>query len=139
MARHLWSGQVQPKIRLFMWRACLDILPTRTKLFDKGFLYSFSCQWCEVWKHHRMFSGSVSLRKRFGKLAQFLSQILAVIICSFGTLLLTALMCLKLPRLQSCLLLPERFGMLEIGFYGIIKSAQWMMFGGKRRAWLPIF
>ena len=39
--RHLWSniwlGQVQPKIRLFMWRACLDILPTRTKLFDKRF------------------------------------------------------------------------------------------------------
>jgi hypothetical protein len=46
--RHLWSSQVQPKIRLFMWRACLDILPTRTKLFDKGILHSFSCQWCET-------------------------------------------------------------------------------------------
>ena len=31
-----------------MWRACWDILPTRTKLFDKGFLHSYSCQWCEV-------------------------------------------------------------------------------------------
>ena len=43
----IWSAQVQPKIRLFMWRACLDILPTRTKLFDRGVLHSFSCQWCE--------------------------------------------------------------------------------------------
>ena len=39
----IWSAQVQPKIRLFMWRACLDILPTRTKLFDRGVLHSFSC------------------------------------------------------------------------------------------------
>ena len=31
-----------------MWRACMDILPTRTKLFDKGFLHSFLCKWCEV-------------------------------------------------------------------------------------------
>jgi hypothetical protein len=30
-----------------MWRACLDILPTRTKLFDRGVLHSFSCHWCE--------------------------------------------------------------------------------------------
>ncbi len=29
-----------------MWRAWLDIRPTRTKLFDKGVLNSFSCQWC---------------------------------------------------------------------------------------------
>ncbi len=48
VAQHLWSSQVQPKIRLFMWRACMDILPTRTKLFDKGFLHSFLCKWCEV-------------------------------------------------------------------------------------------
>ena len=45
---NIWSSQVQPKIRLFMWRACLDILPTRTKLFDKGLLHSFLCQWCEM-------------------------------------------------------------------------------------------
>jgi hypothetical protein len=43
----IWSARVQPKIRVFMWRACLDILPTRTKLFDRGILSSFSCQWCE--------------------------------------------------------------------------------------------
>jgi hypothetical protein len=43
----IWSAKVQPKIRVFMWRACLDILPTRTKLFDRGILSSFSCQWCE--------------------------------------------------------------------------------------------
>ena len=38
---------MQPKIRLFLWRAYLDILPTRTKLFDKGVTHSFSCHWCE--------------------------------------------------------------------------------------------
>jgi hypothetical protein len=49
--RHLWaaiwSAQVPPKVRLFMWRACQDILPTKTKLFDKGLLHSVSCLWCE--------------------------------------------------------------------------------------------
>jgi hypothetical protein len=89
-------------------------------------------------KHHRMFSGSVLLRKKSGKLAQFLSQVLAVKICLFGILLLTVLMYLKFPILQFCLLLPGRFGMPEIGFYGIIRSARWMMFGGKWQAWLPI-
>ena len=44
---NIWSSQVQPKIKIFMWRACLDILPNRTKLFEKGVLHSFSCQWCE--------------------------------------------------------------------------------------------
>ena len=43
----IWSAKVQPKIRVFMWRACLDILPTRTKLFDRGILSFFTCQWCE--------------------------------------------------------------------------------------------
>lgn len=50
-SRHLWSviwlAQVPPKIRLFMWRTYLNILPTRTNLFDKEILHSFSCQWCE--------------------------------------------------------------------------------------------
>ena len=43
----IWSAQVPPKVRLFMWRACLDILPTKTKLFDKGLIHSVSCLWCE--------------------------------------------------------------------------------------------
>jgi hypothetical protein len=30
-----------------MWRACLDILPSKTKLFDKGLIHSVSCLWCE--------------------------------------------------------------------------------------------
>jgi hypothetical protein len=43
----IWTAQVQPKIRLFIWRTCLDILPTKTKLFDKGLIHSVSCLWCE--------------------------------------------------------------------------------------------
>uniref|UniRef100_A0A2N9G5C3 CCHC-type domain-containing protein n=1 Tax=Fagus sylvatica TaxID=28930 RepID=A0A2N9G5C3_FAGSY len=43
----IWAAQVPPKVRLFMWRACLDILPTKTKLFDKGLIHSVSCLWCE--------------------------------------------------------------------------------------------
>ena len=43
----IWSAQVPPKVRLFMWRACLDILPTKTKLYDKGLIHSVSCLWCE--------------------------------------------------------------------------------------------
>jgi hypothetical protein len=46
-SQHLWFAKVQPKIWVFMWRACLDILPTRTKLFDRGILSFFTCQWCE--------------------------------------------------------------------------------------------
>jgi hypothetical protein len=137
---NIWSSQVQPKIRIFMWRACLDILPTRTKLFDKGFLHSFSCQWCEMsQKHHRMFFGSVLLRKKFGKLAQFLSQVSCNENMSFRDFIAHCIDVLDVPRLQFCSLLPGRFGMLEIGFYGIISSAQWMMFGEKQQAWLLIF
>jgi hypothetical protein len=43
----VWSAKVQPKIRNFIWRACRNILPTQTKLFDKKISSSFSCQWCE--------------------------------------------------------------------------------------------
>uniref|UniRef100_A0A2N9FI47 CCHC-type domain-containing protein n=1 Tax=Fagus sylvatica TaxID=28930 RepID=A0A2N9FI47_FAGSY len=43
----IWSAQVPPKVRLFMWRACLDILPTKTKLFGKGLIHTVSCLWCE--------------------------------------------------------------------------------------------
>ena len=39
----VWSAKVQPKIRNFIWRACRNILPTQTKLFDKKILSSFSC------------------------------------------------------------------------------------------------
>ena len=43
----MWASNVQPKIRNFIWRACRNILPTQTKLFDKKISSSFSCQWCE--------------------------------------------------------------------------------------------
>ncbi len=43
----IWSTQVPPKVRFFMWRACLDILPTKTKLFGKGLIHTVSCLWCE--------------------------------------------------------------------------------------------
>uniref|UniRef100_A0A2N9H5H6 CCHC-type domain-containing protein n=1 Tax=Fagus sylvatica TaxID=28930 RepID=A0A2N9H5H6_FAGSY len=42
----IWSASVPPKIITFMWRACKDILPTQTKLFDKGCIHTFTCLWC---------------------------------------------------------------------------------------------
>uniref|UniRef100_A0A2N9F2E6 Enoyl reductase (ER) domain-containing protein n=1 Tax=Fagus sylvatica TaxID=28930 RepID=A0A2N9F2E6_FAGSY len=42
----IWSASVPPKIRTFMWRACKDILPTQTKLFDKRCIHTFTCLWC---------------------------------------------------------------------------------------------
>jgi hypothetical protein len=42
----IWSAQVPPKVRLFTWKACRNILPTQTKLFDRGLSNSFSCKWC---------------------------------------------------------------------------------------------
>ena len=46
MDSKLWSAQVPPKVKLFIWKACLNILPTQTSLFDKGILNSFFCKWC---------------------------------------------------------------------------------------------
>ena len=37
---------VQPKVKLFIWRACKAILPTQTNLFDKGVSQTYSCLWC---------------------------------------------------------------------------------------------
>jgi hypothetical protein len=42
----IWSTRVQPKVRTFIWKACRNILPTLTKLFDKGVSHAYSCQWC---------------------------------------------------------------------------------------------
>ena len=39
----IWATQIPPKIKTFIWRACHDSLPARTKLFDTKILYSFSC------------------------------------------------------------------------------------------------
>ena len=34
-------------MKIFLWRACKAILPTKANLFDKGISNSFSCVWCE--------------------------------------------------------------------------------------------
>ena len=33
--RAVWKAQVQPKVRLFIWKACKNIIPTQTNLFDR--------------------------------------------------------------------------------------------------------
>uniref|UniRef100_A0A2N9H9Z1 Reverse transcriptase domain-containing protein n=2 Tax=Fagus sylvatica TaxID=28930 RepID=A0A2N9H9Z1_FAGSY len=42
----IWSAKVQPKVRMFLWRACRNILPTQTNLFDRGVSQTYSCKWC---------------------------------------------------------------------------------------------
>ena len=32
---------------MFIWRACKNILPTQTNLFDRGVTQTFSYHWCE--------------------------------------------------------------------------------------------
>jgi hypothetical protein len=44
--KNLWSTQVAPKVKLFAWRACRNIVPTKTKLFEKGLTATSSCSWC---------------------------------------------------------------------------------------------
>ncbi|KAL0011280.1 hypothetical protein SO802_006388 [Lithocarpus litseifolius] len=36
----IWSSLIPPKIKSFIWRACTDSLPLRTKFFDKHGLWS---------------------------------------------------------------------------------------------------
>jgi hypothetical protein len=43
----IWSARVQPKVKLFIWRACSDILPTQSNLFRRGVSNAMSCRWCE--------------------------------------------------------------------------------------------
>uniref|UniRef100_A0A2N9GC67 Reverse transcriptase zinc-binding domain-containing protein n=1 Tax=Fagus sylvatica TaxID=28930 RepID=A0A2N9GC67_FAGSY len=43
----IWAAHVQPKVKLFVWRACKNILPTQTNLFDRRVNSTYSCQWCE--------------------------------------------------------------------------------------------
>ena len=43
----IWATHVQPKIKLFVWWACKNILPTQTNLFDKRVISTFSYKWCD--------------------------------------------------------------------------------------------
>ena len=42
----VWSAQVPPKVRLFIWKACKGILPTRARLFARKIVSSIVCPWC---------------------------------------------------------------------------------------------
>ena len=42
----IWAATVQPKVKLFIWHACKAIVPTQTKLFDKGISQTYSCLRC---------------------------------------------------------------------------------------------
>uniref|UniRef100_A0A2N9EM79 Reverse transcriptase zinc-binding domain-containing protein n=1 Tax=Fagus sylvatica TaxID=28930 RepID=A0A2N9EM79_FAGSY len=44
--KNLWSVKVPQKIKVFMWKACSNILPTCTKLFDRNIVSNFSCSVC---------------------------------------------------------------------------------------------
>ena len=45
--KSLWSLLMPPKVKFFCWRAINEILPTKSKLFHKGILQSFSCDLCQ--------------------------------------------------------------------------------------------
>ena len=42
----IWSAKVPHKIRVFAWRAARNILPIKTKLFDRNIIPSFTCDLC---------------------------------------------------------------------------------------------
>ncbi|GMY19031.1 putative ribonuclease h protein [Fagus crenata] len=44
--KKLWSVQVPQKIKVFMWKACSNIFPTCTMLFDRNIGSNFSCSVC---------------------------------------------------------------------------------------------
>ena len=44
--KKLWSAKVPHKIRIFMWRACSNILPTCTRLFERKIGSNYSCPVC---------------------------------------------------------------------------------------------
>jgi hypothetical protein len=44
--KNLWSVKVPRKIKVFMWKACSNILPTCTKLFDRKIVSNYSCSVC---------------------------------------------------------------------------------------------
>jgi ribonuclease HI len=46
--RSIWNLQVPNKIKMFLWRACNDILPTRENLLKKRVIVDGKCPWCNI-------------------------------------------------------------------------------------------
>ena len=44
----LWSLNVPPKIKIFAWRACRNILPTTVNLCHRGVLDDATCEACRL-------------------------------------------------------------------------------------------
>ena len=46
LLRAVWKAQVPPKVRLFILKACKNIIPTQTNLFNWGISNTYTCLWC---------------------------------------------------------------------------------------------
>ncbi|KAK9988426.1 hypothetical protein SO802_028665 [Lithocarpus litseifolius] len=46
MWKRIWSINVPPKVRTFIWRACSNILPTKTNLFQRKMRVNPTCSMC---------------------------------------------------------------------------------------------
>ncbi|XP_012852602.1 PREDICTED: uncharacterized protein LOC105972213 [Erythranthe guttata] len=44
--KFIWKLSIPPKVRIFLWRACSDILPTNVELFRRGISPSPFCRYC---------------------------------------------------------------------------------------------
>lgn len=47
MWKKLWRTLIQEKIKNFMWRLLMNILPTRQNLGKKGIIVDLSCPFCQ--------------------------------------------------------------------------------------------
>ena len=45
--KHIWTLNVTPKVRNFLWRACLNILPTRENLQRRKVAMDSLCEFCK--------------------------------------------------------------------------------------------
>ena len=46
MWKKVWSLNIPPKVRTFMWRACLDVLPTKANLAQRKVRIDTRCSLC---------------------------------------------------------------------------------------------
>ncbi|KAL5817649.1 hypothetical protein ACOSQ3_026027 [Xanthoceras sorbifolium] len=47
--KYLWSLPIPSKIRIFVWKACNDILPTRKLLCSRKVIVSWLCPLCDLY------------------------------------------------------------------------------------------